>query len=30
MSIFPFINGDDGLLEASSNNFHLYKYVDYR
>ena len=25
MSIFPFINGDDGLLEASSNNFPLYK-----
>ena len=25
MSIFPFINGDDGLLQASSNNFPLYK-----
>ena len=25
MSVFPFINGDDGLLEASSNNFPLYK-----
>ena len=23
MSVFPFINGDDGLLEASSNNFTL-------
>ena len=25
MSIFPFINGDDGLLETSINNFPLYK-----
>ncbi len=25
MSIFPFINGDDGLLEASNNNLPLYK-----
>ena len=25
MSIFPFINGDSGLLEASSNKFPLYK-----
>lgn len=25
MSIFPFINGDDGLLEASGNNLPLYK-----
>ena len=25
MSVFPFINGDDGLLEVSSNNFPLYK-----
>ena len=25
MSIFPFINGDDGLLEASNNNLTLYK-----
>ena len=25
MSIFPFINGDDGLLEASNSNFPLYK-----
>ena len=25
MSIFPFINGDDGLLEASSNNLPIYK-----
>ena len=25
MSIFPFINGDDGLLEASNNNLQLYK-----
>ena len=23
--IFPFINGDDGLLEASSNNLPVYK-----
>ena len=25
MSIFPFINGDDGLLEASNNKLPLYK-----
>ena len=25
MSIFPFINGDDGLLETSNNNLPLYK-----
>lgn len=25
MSIFPFINGDDGLLEVSNNNLPLYK-----
>ena len=25
MSIFPFINGDDGLLEASKYNLPLYK-----
>ena len=25
MSIFPFINGDDGLLEASNNNLPLYQ-----
>ena len=25
MSIFPFINGDNGILEASSNNLPLYK-----
>ena len=25
MSIFPFINGDDGLLEASNNYLPLYK-----
>ena len=25
MSIFPFINGDDGLLQASSNKLPLYK-----
>ena len=25
MSVFPFINGDDGLLEASKNNLPLYK-----
>ena len=25
MSIFPFINGDDGFLEASNNNLPLYK-----
>ena len=25
MSIFPFINGDNGLLEVSSNNLPLYK-----
>ena len=27
MSVFPFINGDDGLLEASSNNFPLYREI---
>ena len=25
MSIFPFINGDNGLLEVSNNNLPLYK-----